>query len=60
MSDIVKAKITRIGWGGRPERFTALVEFPDGPPDWPISVVLCDRPVYMSLVPPTPSETEPA
>ena len=34
------------------EGLRARIEFPDGAPDWPLAVVLAQRPIYISLEPP--------
>lgn len=57
-TNVTKAVVTRLGWDEH-EKFSARIEFPDGPPDWPISIGWGDRPVYICLVPPEPVEMEP-
>lgn len=64
MSDTEKFGIVRaIGWGefdGR-EGFRAIVEFPDGPPDLPFSVIWNAQPVRIVpvAIPPEDSDSIP-
>jgi hypothetical protein len=49
-----RAIVKSMGWHGRNDKkkFRAVIEFPDGPPGWPISIVWQGWPINITFVEP--------
>lgn len=62
MTKKVRGRAIRMGWkkAKSGDKFQAIIEFPDGPPMWPLSVVWEGWPVWMVIEPPGDAAAEKA
>jgi len=49
--EVTRGRVTRMGWKKYKsgDRFQAVIEFPDGPPHWPLDVVWKAKPILLAI-----------